>query len=151
MAFVCIGLGTNLGDRSVNIKKAKDELIRYPVEIVKESSVDETEPVDFLDQPKFLNQVIGIKTDIPPHDLLKTLKEIEEKLGREKTVPKGPRIIDLDILLYDDIILDTKDLKIPHPEIKNRKFILKHLIEINPDITDPQTGIQYMDIYNRYE
>lgn len=144
MARVYIGLGTNLGDRPANIKNAGLELIKHKdIDIIKESSIEETDPVDFIDQPKFLNQVILIKTVAAPTALLHLLKKIEKKLGRKTTFAKGPRLIDLDILLYDDIILKTGDLTIPHPEIQNRKFIVKHLIEIDPDIKDPVTGERY--------
>ena len=75
------------------------------------------------------------------------LKEIEKSLGRKKTIPKGPRIIDMDILLYNNIILNSPELTIPHPQIKNREFILKHLLEIDHYLIDPETGIPYIDIY----
>ncbi len=148
MALIYIGLGANLGDRSTNIKNAKDELIRFSsIKIIKESAILETEPVDFMGQPRFLNQAILIQSDLTPLELLRNLKKIETKIGRKKTVPKGPRIIDMDILLYDDVIVDTEELKIPHEEIKNRRFVLEHLIEIDPDIADPLTGEKYIDTY----
>ncbi len=149
MPLVCIGLGSNLGDRNSNIANARDELLNTgEIEIVKGSGIEETEPVDYLNQPLFLNQIILIKTELPPKILLKVLQKIEKKLGRTKTIPKGPRIIDLDILLYDDIIFNSRKLTIPHPEIKKRRFILKHLIEIEPCLADPLTGLLYSDIYN---
>jgi 2-amino-4-hydroxy-6-hydroxymethyldihydropteridine diphosphokinase len=144
MARVYIGLGSNLGDRPANIKNAKLELLNLKdIDIIKESSIEETDPVDFIDQPKFLNQIILIKTGASPHELLHLLKNIETKMGRKTLFSKGPRQIDLDILLYNDIILNTGELTIPHPEIKNREFILRHLIEIDPDITDPVTEEKY--------
>ncbi len=144
MAVVYVGIGTNLGDRFENIKNAKSELFNTGlVDILDESTIDETEPVDLPDQPKFLNQIILIKTAILPEKLLIILKNIEKKLGRKKTIDKGPRTIDLDILLYDDILLNTADLKIPHPEIRNRGFIIKHLNELNPHLVDPVTGEKY--------
>jgi 2-amino-4-hydroxy-6-hydroxymethyldihydropteridine diphosphokinase len=150
MPLVYIGLGSNLGDRSVNITKACSELlINRNIGLLKESSIEETDPVDYLDQPLFLNQIILVKTEIHPEQLLKILKLIEKKLGRKKTIPKGPRVIDLDILLYDDIIFNSHKLRIPHPEIKNRNFILKHLIEINPSLIDPLSRIPYTDIYKK--
>ncbi len=102
--------------------------------------------MDYLDQPRFLNMIIVAETDLTPHELLKTTGKIELEMGRRKTVPKGPRTIDLDILLYDDIILKTGDLTIPHPEIKNRQFIMRHLIELNPELTDPETKQRYRDM-----
>jgi dihydroneopterin aldolase / 2-amino-4-hydroxy-6-hydroxymethyldihydropteridine diphosphokinase len=150
MPLVYIGLGSNLGNRKVNIKKACEELLSSgDIEILKESLIEETVPVDYLNQPLFLNQIILIKTEMPPAKLLKVLKSVEKKLGREKTISKGPRIIDLDILLYDDIIFNSRKLAVPHPEIKNRNFILKHLIAIDPYLTDPLSGILYADIYKR--
>ena len=144
MALVYIGIGSNLGDRYSNIENAKEILIiSCPAEILSESEIEETEPVDLLEQPKFLNQIILIETDKEPLALLKILQQIELKIGPRKTVPKGPRVIDLDILLYNDIILNLPDLTIPHPEIKNRSFVLKHLTDIAPDLIDPITGIPY--------
>ena len=150
MARVYIGLGTNLGDRQANIKNARLELKKHKdIDIIKESSIEETDPVDFIEQPKFLNQIILIKTGAAPLDLLRILKKIEKKLGRKISFAKGPRLIDLDILIYDDMILRTEDLTIPHPEIKNRKFIMKHLIEIDPGIADPATGERYDKLISR--
>ena len=147
MAIAYIGLGSNLGDRKKNLTDAIQRLAsRSPVTILDNSSIIETDPVDYLDQPRFLNQVIVIETSLTPHDLLRELKQAEEDLGRIKSIPKGPRTIDLDILLYDDIILKTDDLTIPHPEIKNRKFILQHLIELDPDLKDPATGRKYREL-----
>jgi len=148
MALVYIGLGSNLGDRLINIKNACKELLQNSnIILVKSSSIEETDPVDYLDQQRFLNQIILVKTNIPPDLLIKELQRIEISLGRKKTIIKGPRIIDLDILLYDNTIQNTNELTIPHPEIKNRLFILKHLVEINPDLIDPPTGMLYCDIY----
>jgi 2-amino-4-hydroxy-6-hydroxymethyldihydropteridine diphosphokinase len=147
MAIAYIGLGSNLGDREKHLANAIQHLLsRCPATILDKSSIIETDPVDYLDQPPFLNQVIVIETSLAPHDLLLTLKQAEADLGRTKSFPKGPRTIDLDILLYDDIMLKTDDLTIPHPEIKNRKFILQHLIELDPDLLDPTTGRKYREL-----
>ncbi len=148
MAHVFIGLGSNLGDRQVNLAEACRLLLSIKgISLLKKSSIEETKPVDFLEQPDFLNQIIQIKTLIDPLELLNITKKIENGLGRVKTIPKGPRIIDLDILLYDDLIMNSPELTIPHPQIKNRKFILKHLIEIDPELADPVTGILYRKYY----
>lgn len=148
MALVYIGLGSNLGDRLINIKNACKELLQNSnIILVKSGSIEETDPVDYLDQQPFLNQIILVETNILPDNLLTELKSIEIRLGREKTILKGPRIIDLDILLYDNTIQNTSELTIPHPEIKNRLFILKHLVEIDPDLIDPASGVLYRDIY----
>jgi 2-amino-4-hydroxy-6-hydroxymethyldihydropteridine pyrophosphokinase len=147
MAIAYIGLGSNLGEREKHLENAIQHLAsRRPVTILKKSSVIETDPVDYRDQPRFLNQVIIIETSLAPHDLLRELKQAEIDLGRTKSFPKGPRTIDLDILLYDDIMLKTDDLTIPHPEIKNREFILRHLIELDPELIDPATGKKYREL-----
>ena len=147
MATVYVSLGSNLGDREENIEKAFRRLASIrQLTIVKQSSILETEPVDFLEQPPFLNTIIILETQLTPHDLLNTLKQAETDLGRKKTFPKGPRSIDLDILLYDDLVLNNEDLIIPHPEIKNRTFILQHLAELNPELIDPVTGQKYKDL-----
>lgn len=148
MPLVYIGLGTNLGDKNANIIQACSLLTSHEqINIVKSSAIEETEPVDYLDQPSFLNQIMLIETALLPAELLEYTQSIEIEMGRKKIIPKGPRIIDLDILLYGDQIIDLPELKIPHPEIKNRQFILKHLLEINPDLKDPVTGKEYKDIY----
>lgn len=150
MARVYIGLGTNLGNRKKNLERAKEKILsRYSISLIKESSIDETNPVDYLDQPKFLNQIILIETSTQPYDLLSILKKIELEMGRTRKVRKGPRVIDLDILLYDDIINDSEELNIPHPGIKKRHFILKHLLEIDPELMDPVEKRSYRDIYLR--
>ncbi len=147
MALAYIGLGSNLGDRLENLKNA----IRYlesheQISVIKKSSILETDPVDFLNQPRFLNQVILIETALSPHDLLNKLQRAEIDLGREKTVHKGPRIIDLDILLYDKLILDSENLTIPHPQIKNRNFVIKHLVELDPGLVEPVSGKKYKNL-----
>ncbi|HNW29886.1 MAG TPA: 2-amino-4-hydroxy-6-hydroxymethyldihydropteridine diphosphokinase [Spirochaetota bacterium] len=147
MAIVYIGLGSNLGDREKNLKDAINALVSHPsIKLLKQSSILETEPVDYLDQPIFLNMIIVVETDLAPRELLETTGKTELELGRQKTIPKGPRTIDLDILLYDDIILNTGDLIIPHPEIKNRPFIIKHLVELDPELKDPITIVPYRNL-----
>jgi len=144
MAFAYIGLGSNLDDRKKNLDAAADAIASNPGTIVvKKSTIIETDPVDYLNQPRFLNQVILIETDLAPLELLRHLQQIETDLGRSRTIPKGPRTIDLDILLYDTIVMETGDLTIPHPQIKNREFILKHLVELGPELTDPVSGDAY--------
>jgi 2-amino-4-hydroxy-6-hydroxymethyldihydropteridine diphosphokinase len=147
MAAAFIGLGSNLGDREANLKNAALHLAALgSVTILKQSSILETEPVDYLDQPRFLNQIIMITTDLGPHDLLAALAKAETDLGRKKSFPKGPRIMDLDLLLYDDLILSTDTLVIPHPEITHRRFVMQHLVELDPNLVDPLSGKKYSDI-----
>jgi len=147
MALVYIGLGTNLGERGENLKRALDALRSHgEIDVLKQSSVLETSPVDYLEQPDFFNQIILIKTDCGPEALLAFLKSVERDMGRETIILKGPRIIDLDIILYDDMIYKSESLVVPHPEMMKRPFILDHLIELNPDVTDPLTGVKLREV-----
>ena len=134
MAFVYIGLGSNLGDRLKNIETAIDLLRAKNAEIIQCSAVRETEPVGGPKQGKFLNAVVKIKTKLHPEDLLKQLKWIEKKLGKKKVVKNGPRTIDLDILLYDELRLETPQLTIPHPRVWQREFVMKPLQDIARDL-----------------
>jgi len=144
MARAYLGLGSNLGDRADNIRRAIRALVeRYPITLIAESSVRETEPVEFIDQPLFLNQVIAIETNLPPQQLLAAAKRTEDNLGRTPTVPKGPRVIDIDILLYDDLVLTSESLTIPHPAILRRPFVIQHLVELAPDLIDPVSRRPY--------
>ena len=130
---VFIGVGSNLDDRLKNIHAAIEYLQNVPgVKLIKVSSLIETEPQGYLAQGKFLNGVIKIETVLSPKELLSELKDIETKLGRQQTVKNGPRTIDLDILLYGEEIVDEPDLKIPHPRISEREFVLRPLFEIEP-------------------
>jgi 2-amino-4-hydroxy-6-hydroxymethyldihydropteridine diphosphokinase len=149
VAVVFIGLGTNLGDRGANIERAKKMLARIPgLAVVRESSLEETRPVDVTDQPDFLNQVVMVETDMAPLELLRHLRMIESAMGRVRTVPKGPRVIDLDMLLYGSESLDTVELRLPHPEITRRPFVLRHLLEISPGLREPVTGTPYREVYD---
>jgi 2-amino-4-hydroxy-6-hydroxymethyldihydropteridine diphosphokinase len=132
-----IGIGSNLGDRENNCKSAIKLLIKNGVRVTKLSSMIETEPWGVKDQPKFINMAIEIETGLNPEELLKALKKIENEMGRQATIRWGPRVIDLDILLYDDLLIKTPQLIIPHPGIKERDFVLKPLAEITPDKKHP--------------
>ena len=134
MAIVHIGIGSNLGDREKNIEDALLNIEMEGIDIIRSSSLIETVPVDGPEQPKFLNGVIQCETDHSPEKLLKILQSIEQKLGRVRTVVNGPRTIDLDILLYDDLCLSTLELTIPHPRMLRREFVMKPLNEVAPDI-----------------
>lgn len=147
MAVVYIGLGSNVGDRHEYLLRASSEiLIKCEAELLAESSIKVTKAVDFENQPDFLNQVIKIRTEKTPVNLLAILKKIEEDMGRIYRFSKGPREIDLDILLYNDIIINENILKVPHPEILNRFFILEHLVELDPGLTDPVTRKKYSEV-----
>lgn len=108
--------------------------------MVRRSSTYETEPQDYLDQPRFLNMAVEVETDLSPRELLALIQEIEAGLERQRTIPKGPRTIDLDILFYGDVVMATEDLEIPHPRIAQRQFVLDPLNEIAPELRHPVTG-----------
>ncbi len=140
-----LGLGSNLGDREANLQRAIFALSNGGLKIVAESSVYETDPVDFLDQPKFLNQVIAVTAQrLEPFSLLKYCLEIEKQLGRERIVPRGARTIDIDLLLLEDNVLNGDfagvQLILPHPRIHLRKFVLVPLAEIAPNLVHPILG-----------
>ena len=137
MSVAYIGIGSNLGDRGFNCKQAISLLRQKRIMVSKESSLYETKPWGVRDQPLFLNMAIEIETDLKPFELLRTLKDIEKKMGREETFLWGPRIIDLDILLYDNYIVNEKGLRIPHPHMQDREFVLRPLCEIAGDMTHP--------------
>jgi len=131
MVVCYLGIGSNLGDRRKNIKRALEILKNTKgIKLEKVSKIYETEPVGGPPQEKFLNGVIKIKTSLSAPQLLKTLKRIEKYLGRKKTIRFGPRVIDLDILFYKDLVINRKDLKIPHPRCFERRFVLKPLMEV---------------------
>ena len=138
MIRVFLGIGTNLGDRERNLQDALAVLSQKMV-ILKESSIYQTAPWGYLDQPAFLNQVIEAQTDLSPLNLLGFLKDTEKVLGRQANFRYGPRLIDLDILFYGNRIIQTPRLQIPHPRIAQRAFVLVPLAEIAPDFVHPQT------------
>jgi 2-amino-4-hydroxy-6-hydroxymethyldihydropteridine diphosphokinase len=134
VAIVYLGLGSNLGNRENNIRMAIQRLEDNAIHLREMSSLIETDPVGGPPQDKFLNAVIKATTDHPPENLLDHLKTIERQLGRTETVRNGPRTIDLDILFYDDLRIETPRLTIPHPRMKEREFVMKPLAEIDPDL-----------------
>lgn len=126
-----IGVGSNLGDRQGNIEAAIQRLREAGgIEVTKVSSIYETEPVGGPQQPKYLNGVIAINTELEPRQLLLALQKIENQLGKQRSVKNGPRTIDLDILMYGEEEIDEPDLKIPHPRMHEREFVLKPLRDI---------------------
>lgn len=136
---VYLAFGSNLGNRQENLSTALQRLHEI-VDIHKISSVYETEPVGYLDQPRFLNMVCYGQTAASPAELLRNTKTIEEALGRERSFRNAPRPIDIDILLYDDLCLETEDLTLPHPRMSERAFVLVPLAEIAPTVVDPVSG-----------
>jgi len=145
---VFLGLGSNLGDRGENIKKAIEHL-KDKIRIEKVSSIIETEPYGFVDQPKFLNCVLKGTTVLSPFELLKFVLDIENKMGRKRLFKWGPRNIDIDILFYDDCVIDTENLKIPHPELHKRLFVLEPLCEIEKDFVHPVLKKSVYELYTQ--
>jgi 2-amino-4-hydroxy-6-hydroxymethyldihydropteridine diphosphokinase len=130
--IIYLGLGANVGNREGNINKAL-ELLKEKVEIIQVAPFYETEPWGYEQQEKFINSALKGATNLSPQELLIFVKEIEKKLGRIKRQRNGPREIDIDILYYDDVTLDLLDLKIPHPLIHEREFVLKPLRDLRRD------------------
>jgi 2-amino-4-hydroxy-6-hydroxymethyldihydropteridine diphosphokinase len=137
MSTVYIGIGSNLGSREDNCRAAIRHLTDNGIKVLKLSSMIETEPWGVREQPKFINMAVKAETGLGPEELLRLLKQIETEIGRRPTIHLGPRIIDLDILLYDDLVIKTTELEIPHPGIADRYFALKPLAEIAPEIIHP--------------
>ena len=137
---IYLSLGSNIGDRLANLRDAIAALPGAGVSVRKISSIYETEPVDLLEQPWFLNCALEAETSLEPQALLHALRAIESRIGRTKAVPKGPRIIDLDILFYADKIIATSELQVPHPRLSQRRFVLLPLAEIAPTLNDPISG-----------
>ena len=139
MKLVYLSLGSNLGDRAAHLRRALDELATAGIEVARVSPFYRTEPVDYRPQPWFLNGVAEVRTELLPLRLLSTLQRIERKLGRRRTVPKGPRTIDLDILFYDNAVVHSAALSIPHSRMGERKFVLVPLGDLAPDLRHPLT------------
>jgi len=131
-----LSLGSNIGDREDHLKQAIAQLAKIGT-IQSVSSIYETEPVEFTEQALFLNCVVAVETTITPAELIEQVLEIERSVGRERTQKKGPRTIDVDILLYGDSVLDSPDLTIPHPAMAQRRFVLVPLAEIAPEVCHP--------------
>lgn len=139
MAIAYLGLGSNLGKREGNLRQAL-ELLSAKVSVEEVSSVYETEPVGYKDQPLFLNLACRIATNLPPDELFVFAKDVETRMGRVSSFPNAPRIMDIDILFYEDRIVSTRNLTIPHPRLHNRAFVLIPLREIAPDLIHPRLG-----------
>jgi len=134
--LVYLSLGSNVGDRAGNLNAAIERL-RVFGEVVAVSAFYETEPVEFTAQPWFVNCAVALNTEKTPRELLAGILDIEQKLGRRREQKKGPRIIDIDILLYGDAIVEASGLTIPHPAMHERRFVLEPLAEIAPDVRHP--------------
>ena len=134
---IFLHLGTNEEDRLKNLKDGIKEIDLKIGKVIRESNIYETEPWGLRDQNMFLNAVIELKSELTPEKLLVAIKQIESDLGRKITKKWGPRKIDIDILCYNDLTINTKELVIPHPQIQNRNFVLIPLMELEPDLILP--------------
>lgn len=140
MKGIYLLLGTNLGDRAKNLADARNLLKEEGIEFKAVSSIYETDAWGIEDQPGFLNQVLEVATDLNPKDLLKTILAVELEMGRVRIQKWGERLIDIDILYYQDRVIDTRELKVPHPEIPNRRFTLVPLVELAAEEVNPVSG-----------
>jgi 2-amino-4-hydroxy-6-hydroxymethyldihydropteridine diphosphokinase len=143
MVRAFVGLGSNLGDREDMLRRAVEELQALPAtEIRAVSAFRDTEPVGILDQPRFLNGAVELATELAPRSLLDALLEIERRLGRERTgvPPGGPRTIDLDLLVYGSDRIEEPGLRVPHPRLHDRRFVLEPLGELEPALDVPGRG-----------
>jgi 2-amino-4-hydroxy-6-hydroxymethyldihydropteridine diphosphokinase len=134
---IYLSLGSNVGDRAKNLSTAIALLKDAGVRVLKVSSIYETEPVDYLEQDWFLNCVVEGETELGAVDLLRELRNIEARMGSKKPFAKGPRLIDLDILLYGEESIDSEELVVPHPRMLQRRFVLAPLAEIAPNLRHP--------------
>lgn len=147
---IYIGIGSNLGDRLKNIKEAVKLLKKIrSIKITAQSSIYETEPAGYKNQPEFLNCVLEVKTNLSCEALLKVLQNIEKKLHRKRTIKWGPRSIDLDILIYGNTVIRRKNLIIPHAQMHKREFVLMPLLEIAPSIVHPVKKRTIFELYKK--
>ncbi len=145
MPKAVISIGSNLGDRTGNCRKALEEISGF-AEILKVSSVYETGPVGKEDQPDFINCAAEIQTALPPEELLGRILEVEDGMGRVRDGRWGPRTIDIDLIFYDELKLDTPDLKLPHPQAHLRRFVLEPVSELMPGKIHPAFGITVREL-----
>ncbi|MEM0492928.1 MAG: 2-amino-4-hydroxy-6-hydroxymethyldihydropteridine diphosphokinase [Candidatus Thermoplasmatota archaeon] len=150
MSTAYLSLGSNIGDKEGNIEKAI-QLLSSIGRIIKTSDLYLTEPVDYKKQDWFLNCIIALETDYDPHKLLEEIGSIESQMGRVRMIRYGPRVIDIDILFYDDRIVEDERLTIPHPRLHKRGFILRGMVDVNPDLMHPLLGKTVRELYKECE
>ena len=138
-----------MGDRARNLRDAIRALETTGVHVARVSSLYETEPVDYLDQAWFLNMAIEAETELGALELLRALRQIETQMGSKKLIAKGPRLIDMDILLYGDQVIDTPELQVPHSRMHLRRFVLEPLAEIAPNARHPVSGLSATEMLAR--
>ena len=143
---IYIALGSNLGDKENNLKEALRRLTKKGITVCRVSGFISTAPYGVVDQPDFLNAVAEIETDKSPAELLQILLQTEREMGRKRVRRWGERNIDLDLLLYDDRIIELPELKVPHPDMQNRDFVLKPAAELMPDYVHPVLGVKVRDL-----
>ena len=151
MTTIHLSLGSNMGDREKNLRDAIAELPGAGARVKRVSSLYETEPVDFTEQPWFLNCVVEAETELPALDLLRSLRAIELRLGSKKEFAKGPRLLDIDVLVYGGAMIDTPELHVPHPRMTQRRFVLAPLAELAPDLRHPSWNATVADMLARLD
>ncbi|MBN9615500.1 MAG: 2-amino-4-hydroxy-6-hydroxymethyldihydropteridine diphosphokinase [Acidobacteriales bacterium 59-55] len=141
--LAAVALGSNLesrfGDREANLREAVDRIGGLGA-VQSVSAFYDTEPVGYLEQPRFLNGALLLETELEPLELIRGLLSVEHGMGRERIIAKGPRVIDLDLLLYGSVVMSTPELTLPHPEMHERRFVLEPLAEVAPEMVHPVLG-----------
>lgn len=149
MNIVYIAFGSNIGDRYEAVEKALEMIEQRGMKIVKKSKIYQTEPYGYTDQPEFINGAVCVETLLNAREVLVNLLDVEGEIGRVREFKWGPRIIDLDIIFYNNDIISEEDLKVPHPDMQNRDFVLGPLMDICPELIHPLLGEKVKELYNK--
>lgn len=151
MTEACLGLGSNLGDRCAMLDGAVRRLDSHPgISVVKVAAYRETAPAGYLEQGNFINTAVAVDTSLSPTELLRAVQQIEAEFGRTREIRFGPRTLDIDILLYNDLVLESETLSIPHPRLHEREFVLAPLAEIAPEARIPPEGLTVKEMLTRF-